>query len=101
MVDAIASHEEAVRAHNVKCRSLEDQVASLRVDKVRLDTLMTLVQHHSNHPQDYASELLRDARGEREQLRAALNSENQRIQAALEELRSRATYLEHDNVSRA
>lgn len=57
--------------------------------------------HHSAPIQDDALQLLKDAQSEREQLRNALDLEGQRTHAALEELRSKAAYLENDNVGRA
>lgn len=36
LVDAAESHEQLVRAHSHKCRSLEDKIVLLGADKVRL-----------------------------------------------------------------
>ncbi|RPD62188.1 hypothetical protein L227DRAFT_609435 [Lentinus tigrinus ALCF2SS1-6] len=79
--DAAQSQKETMKAHRLKCRSLEDQIALLEADK------------------DYALQLLKDTQNESERLRSALDSEDQRAHAALEELRSKVAYLENDHAA--
>ncbi|RPD60443.1 hypothetical protein L226DRAFT_574406 [Lentinus tigrinus ALCF2SS1-7] len=81
LAEAVASHEEITSAHSYRCRKLQDEITLLRIDK------------------DYTLQLLKDAQNESDRLRSALDSEGQRRHAALEELRSKATYLENDNAA--